>query len=384
MKKIIPLLFVFFIQCYLPVHAQSWSIFGNSGTSRTTNFIGTTDNNALVFRMNNIFSGTIDSVSRLTYFGYCAGRSTAYQSSENTGIGYFALNANTSGNLNTAVGSRSMIYNTSGMGNTALGLLSLYANTTGSYNTGVGYLSVANGAGAGAYNTGVGCNALVSPGNSQYNTALGYNSASGPYAVGWNNTFLGANTRATGVSGYYNVIAIGQDVACTAVNQVMIGNTATYQIGGYQDWHRFSDGRYKKDVKENVPGLEFILKLRPVTYHVDIAGINKKLGRPKDLNGKEIPVDDNMQKSYAQRERELATGFIAQEVEAVAQKIGYDFEGVTKPGNENDFYGIRYAEFVVPLVKAVQEQQEQIADLKKEIELLKEQNKLLQGVTKNN
>jgi regulator of replication initiation timing len=39
----------------------------------------------------------------------------------------------------------------------------------------------------------------------------------------------------------------------------------------------------------------------------------------------------------------------------VARDINYDFSGVDKPKNENDFYSLRYAEFVVPLVKAVQE-----------------------------
>jgi len=41
-----------------------------------------------------------------------------------------------------------------------------------------------------------------------------------------------------------------------------------------------------------------------------------------------------------------------------ANFVGYDFNGVDKPKNENDFYGLRYAEFVVPLVKGMQEQQD--------------------------
>ncbi len=72
------------------------------------------------------------------------------------------------------------------------------------------------------------------------------------------------------------------------------------------------------------------------------------------------------------------TGFLAQEVEAAAKKIGYDFSGVDAPKNENDLYGLRYAEFVVPLVKAVQELSGQndllkseIGNLKSEIEELK-------------
>ena len=56
----------------------------------------------------------------------------------------------------------------------------------------------------------------------------------------------------------------------------------------------------------------------------------------------------------------VRTGFIAQEVEAAAKKVGFDFDGVSTPENETDLYGIRYAEFVVPLVKAMQEQQEMI------------------------
>jgi hypothetical protein len=33
--------------------AQNWLLLGNSGTSSSTNFIGTKDNQALVFRVNN-------------------------------------------------------------------------------------------------------------------------------------------------------------------------------------------------------------------------------------------------------------------------------------------------------------------------------------------
>ena len=67
---------------------------------------------------------------------------------------------------------------------------------------------------------------------------------------------------------------------------------------------------------------------------------------------------------YLESSSIVRTGFIAQEVEAAAQKVGFDFDGVSTPENETDLYGIRYAEFVVPLVKAMQEQQEMITELK--------------------
>ena len=65
------------------------------------------------------------------------------------------------------------------------------------------------------------------------------------------------------------------------------------------------------------------------------------------------------------------TGFIAQEVEQTANELNFEFSGVDKPQTENEFYGLRYAEFVVPLAKAIQEQQAQIEALQKENEALK-------------
>jgi hypothetical protein len=47
--------------------------------------------------------------------------------------------------------------------------------------------------------------------------------------------------------------------------------------------------------------------------------------------------------------------------EKIAKSIGYDFSGVDV--DEVGIYGLRYAEFVVPLVKAVQELSEQVNEL---------------------
>jgi hypothetical protein len=69
------------------------------------------------------------------------------------------------------------------------------------------------------------------------------------------------------------------------------------------------------------------------------------------------------------------TGFLAQDVAEAAREANYDFSGVDIPENANELYSLRYAEFVVPLVKAVQEQQVMIEQLKAEIEALKNQIK---------
>ena len=60
------------------------------------------------------------------------------------------------------------------------------------------------------------------------------------------------------------------------------------------------------------------------------------------------------------------SGFIAQDVEAAAQSIGYEFSGVDAPQNDKSLYGLRYAEFVVPLVKAMQELAQEVEQLKAE------------------
>ena len=62
--------------------------------------------------------------------------------------------------------------------------------------------------------------------------------------------------------------------------------------------------------------------------------------------------------------------FLAQEVEKAANESVYDFDGVHKPKNDHDLYSLSYAQFVVPLVKAVQEQQEIIKTQQKQIDLL--------------
>ena len=64
-------------------------------------------------------------------------------------------------------------------------------------------------------------------------------------------------------------------------------------------------------------------------------------------------------------------------MEKVVNETGFSFNGVDKPDTKDGFYGIRYAEFVVPLVKAVQEQQIVIEQLQQAVKMLKEEVALL-------
>ena len=74
----------------------------------------------------------------------------------------------------------------------------------------------------------------------------------------------------------------------------------------------------------------------------------------------------------------ITHGFLAQDVERAAKEAGYDFSGVQKPANPDELYSLRYSDFVMPLVKAVQEQQKMIDDQKNAIDELRQQNMELQ------
>jgi hypothetical protein len=309
-----------------------------------------------------------------TAIGYTALLSNA-NGQDNTAIGAYALTSNTNGQENTVTGKFGLYSNSSGNGNTSDGVNSLYTNTNGIENTAVGENAAYYNDG-GSYNTAVGTNSLHNTTNSQFNTALGYNAGSS-YDMGYNNTILGANCDINAF-GLFNCIAIGQAVTCDGSSEARIGNSATVSIGGYADWSNISDGRYKKDLREDVIGLNFIMKLRPVTYYLDATGLSNKLneGHGKELNA-------FAKQAISEKERMRLSGFVAQEVETAAKETNYDFSGVDKPNNENGLYALRYSNFVVPLVKAVQElnttinkQQAIIEDLQKRLQLLEEAKKV--------
>jgi len=47
----------------------SWSLTGNNGTNPSVNFIGTTDDNDIVFKRNNVKAGLLNNSLNLTAFG---------------------------------------------------------------------------------------------------------------------------------------------------------------------------------------------------------------------------------------------------------------------------------------------------------------------------
>lgn len=118
-------------------NGKGWSLDGNSNTNSALNFIGTTDAQSLVFKVDNVFSGFLDNDNTNTSFGIGA-LSAITSGEENVAIGSEALKDNTDGSNNIAVGVESLSNNTTGIRNTAIGSGAGSTNITGIENTFIG------------------------------------------------------------------------------------------------------------------------------------------------------------------------------------------------------------------------------------------------------
>lgn len=308
------------------------------------------------------------------YSNVALGASALYNSvnrNNNVAIGDSALYANglgippnafISGEQNTAVGSKTLLHNTTGWQNTAIGYRALYNNITGTGNTALGISALhANTNGAG--NVAIGHNALSANTSGQLNVAVGDDALYGN-STGWYNTGIGVSSGGN-VANLTNSVAVGYGSFPNNSNVALLGNTTT-SCGGFSNWNNWSDGRFKINVQENVVGLAFIKALRPITYTADMHKLNAFIYRDKAEE-----YENNLKDIIQERAGEIQSGFIAQEVAAAAQKTGYVFNGVKAPDDPaTQYYTLSYATFVVPLVKAVQEQQNTIEQLQQQNALL--------------
>ncbi len=154
-----------------------WNLTGNSNAVDGVNFLGTTNNVALNFRVFNTKSGRID-LQGNTFFGYQAG-------------------------INQTIGLT--------LNNTLFG----------------------SGAGSGIFNgsnnVGVGTEALQNAGNGYNNIGMGYR-AGANFANTHDNTLLGNQADVT-AAGINNATAIGSGAQVSQSNSVILGNNASVGIG---------------------------------------------------------------------------------------------------------------------------------------------------------
>lgn len=236
---------------------SGWSLTGNAGTTGG-NFIGTTDNVPLRFKVYNQIAGIIDSTSYNTAIGYrTLTAATAPNNSafgykaleftstgiQNTGAGYGALNANITGNNNTALGNAALETNISGHENTSTGSAALYSNTTGTDNTAMGFAAL-HWNNSGGNNTAVGAYSLYYNGNGA-NTAADEgtkNTAVGSQALynntkGLHNTAVGYSAMSANTTGFFNAAlgygslsanTIGRDNTAMGLASLNVNTTGSY------------------------------------------------------------------------------------------------------------------------------------------------------------
>lgn len=367
---------------------------------------GTLTGNRVVTMGSNTLSFTRD----LLVNGLIVGKGVG-NISTNTALGISALNVSSVG-FNTAVGYNALL-NTTTQSNTAIGYNSLKAVTTGGYNTGVGESPLLN-LTTGENNSAVGQTSLAFITTGSLNSALGaragrYYSGNVSMTASDNSVYLGAYAKAL-ANGQTNQIVIGYDATGAGSNSVVLGNDsitktilkgnigintlnptekleiqngnirvygnsvvgapvlnmtkAEYSVGCYinsesgsSDFMLFAEEFY---IGDNV---------FQVQYDGNVNNLNGAYGTISDITLKEniIPASSKLEELLKvnivnynlinDNRKQKQIGVIAQELEEI-------FPAMISTNNDG-IKSVKTSIFIPMLIKAVQEQQEQIEELKK-------------------
>ncbi len=257
--------------------SSAWNLTGNAGTTAGTNFIGTTDNQGLDIRTNNVLRARITTKGQIetyntgssVFVGEGAGANDDLTYNGNVFVGHSAGFSNTTGGSNIAIGMLTLRSNTTGWNNTASGTEALYSNTTGIRNTATGWNALHSNT-TGGSNIAMGDLALYSNTTASNNTAIGEqalysnttgnnNTAIGTLAL-YSNTIGGENTASGHRALYSNTTgAMNTASGRYALHSNTIGNDNTaYGSGALQT---NIDGNYntacgKSTLSSNANGSE--------------------------------------------------------------------------------------------------------------------------------
>lgn len=167
-----------------------------------------------------------------------------------------------------------------------------------------------------------------------------------------------------------NSIAIGFNARINGDNEIQIGKQGQTLYAPTTVNIR-SDGRDKTDIKPMQNGLEFVMKLKPVTGYYD------RRDSYTDELFKGLPAEEraakirewwaNPEKDGSHKEERLRHWFIAQDVAALESEYGQ----LPMVNLKNDTYTLEYETFIPVMVKAIQELSAQVEDLKSELKEFK-------------
>ena len=236
-------------------------------------------------------------------------------------------------------------------------------------------------------------------------------------AFSWANSYVGnayfnngTSYKITGGDAFMNGFAVSGGYGIYSHWGPRLDNT--YDLGGWslastgiqvnRRWRQIysnnssivtSDSRLKTDVSDSELGLNFINKLRPVTYkwiegskepvfedkevkHFGRDGVTVDkidIVKSQKISGKDEDGNDIYESISIPGKRRHA-GFLAQEVKAVLDELNIiDFGGWVSDNVEDPeaIQSLRYEQFVAPLTKAVQELSDMVESLQQEINTLK-------------
>jgi hypothetical protein len=230
-----------------------WNTTGNIGTTPSTNFIGTTDNQPLVFKVNNFHAGRIDPLTYNTFLGYGSGEAipTGYFNSffgsmsgkvnttgtDNSFFGYLAGTANTTGSYNSFFGRSAGLSNTTGLGNSSFGVNAGALNTVGQANSAFGFSAGMNNQSVNnsMFGESAGYSTTAGFANSYFGARSGYSNVQGTdnsffgYSAGYNNV-TGSENAALGFAANFssgnlmNATALGARAVASCNNCMVLGS----------------------------------------------------------------------------------------------------------------------------------------------------------------
>lgn len=245
----------------------------------------------------------------------------------NTAIGSFALENNTTGDENLAIGSYAMNFNTTGGYSVAIGANTLYKSTTANFNCAIGRSSLQE-LKTGTKNVAIGGN------DTGYATDSTNNSTIIGTEAGAITTLLTGGTNVT-LLGYRAISSTG-----TVSNEITLGNSSIATIRAQVTTiTSLSDARDKSDILPLHYGMNFIEKLKPVSFVWNMR------------DGGKIGISD--------------IGFIAQDLQKAQIDTNVNVPNLVS-GTE-DKLEAGYGVLLPIIVKALQEANEKIKSLEQRI-----------------
>ena len=297
-----------------------------------------------------IWTGTDWVSSTINYGGNGVTTNTAYgydaltsntTGAYNVGVGFDALKLSTSGQFSTAVGYSALSSNLIGSTNTAVGALALQKNVAGISNTAIGHGSLAevigNGAISGSYNTAIGSYSQASNVSGERNVSVGVSALnqnnSGGYNVAIGNYSLESCTGSSNLE-----IRSGNFPAFNITNQsnyISLGSSSSTMAYIKIAWTITSDARDKMNFGDVPHGLEFVTKLKPVSYQ-------HKLSREEEVAHGPVRY-----------------GFLAQDILELEPD-----DSVIIDANDPESLRLTESNLFAVLVKAIQELKSELDDYK--------------------